>query len=118
MELYRIIDFPLSNLMNSGLERVGILCQYRSSSLLEHIGNGCAWDMVGRDRGVTLLPPFQGYRASDWYKGTADAVYQNMDFIERYKPELVLILSGDHVYHMDYREIISFHREKTVRVPL
>ena len=107
--LYRIIDFPLSNLMNSGIERVGVLCQYRSSSIVEHIGSGSSWDMVGRERGVTLLPPFQGASASDWYKGTADAVYQNIDFIEAIKPDLVLILSGDHVYHMDYQEMIDFH---------
>ncbi|OCC16077.1 Glucose-1-phosphate adenylyltransferase [Dissulfuribacter thermophilus] len=109
--LYRIIDFPLSNLMNSGIERVGVLCQYRASSLVEHIGNGSSWDMVGRNRGVTLLPPFQALRASDWYKGTADAVYQNIDFIESIKPEMVLILSGDHIYRMDYRDMISFHLE-------
>ena len=109
--LYRIIDFPLSNLMHSGIERVGVLCQYRASSIVEHIGNGCSWDMVGRNRGVTLLPPYQGISASDWYKGTADAVYQNIDFIESIKPELVLILSGDHVYRMDYRKIIEFHMD-------
>lgn len=107
--LYRIIDFPLSNLMNSGIDRVGVLCQYRASSIVEHIGNGHSWDMVGRDRGVTLLPPFQGLSASDWYKGTADAVYQNIDFIESVRPDLVLILSGDHVYRMDYQELIGFH---------
>ena len=107
--LYRIIDFPLSNLMHSGLERVGVLCQYRASSIVEHIGNGCPWDMVGRNRGVTMLPPYQGLSASDWYRGTADAVYQNIDFIESIKPELVLILSGDHVYRMDYNDIVDFH---------
>jgi len=107
--LFRIIDFPLSNLMNSSVERVGVLCQYRASSIMEHIGNGSSWDMMGRNRGVTLLPPFQGFTASDWYKGTADAVYQNIDFIESNKPELVLILSGDHVYNMNYRDLIRFH---------
>lgn len=109
--LYRIIDFPLSNLMNSGIERVGILSQYRSSSLIEHIGMGASWDMVGRRRGVSLLPPFHGLHASDWYKGTADAVYQNLDFIRSHSPDLVVLLSGDHVYSMDYREVIAFHRE-------
>ncbi|MBW1926790.1 MAG: glucose-1-phosphate adenylyltransferase [Deltaproteobacteria bacterium] len=107
--LYRFIDFPLSNLMQSGIERVGILGQYRSSSLIEHIGTGASWDMIGRHRGITLLPPFQGLHASDWYKGTADAVYQNLDFIHAHKPDLILILSGDHIYHMDYQEIIQFH---------
>ncbi len=107
--LYRIIDFPLSNLMHSGIERVGILSQYRSSSLIEHIGTGASWDMVGRHRGISLLPPFKGIHASDWYKGTADAVYQNLDFIQAHKPDMVLILSGDHVYRMDYRELVDFH---------
>jgi len=107
--LYRFIDFPLSNLMQSGIEKVGILSQYRSSSLIEHIGTGASWDMTGRHRGITLLPPFQGLYASDWYKGTADAVYQNLDFIHAQKPDLVLILSGDHIYHMDYQKLIQFH---------
>jgi glucose-1-phosphate adenylyltransferase len=114
--LYRFIDFPLSNLMNSGIEKVGILSQYRSSSLVEHIGNGASWDMVGRDRGITILPPFQGMHESDWYKGTADAVYQNLDFISSYRPDMVLVLSGDHVYHMDYRPMIRFHREMNADV--
>ncbi|MFO8239821.1 MAG: sugar phosphate nucleotidyltransferase [Dissulfuribacterales bacterium] len=107
--LYRFIDFPLSNLMQSGIERVGILSQYRSSSLIEHIGTGASWDMTGRHRGITILPPFQGLHASDWYKGTADAVYQNLDFIHAHKPDLILILSGDHVYHMNYHRLIQFH---------
>ncbi|MGB9712237.1 MAG: glucose-1-phosphate adenylyltransferase family protein [Dissulfurimicrobium sp.] len=107
--LYRIIDFPLSNLMHSGIERVGILSQYRSSSLIEHIGTGSAWDMTGRNRGINLLPPFHGLNASDWYKGTADAVYQNLDFISSHNPDLVMVLSGDHVYKMDYRAMLDFH---------
>lgn len=107
--LYRFIDFPLSNLMQSGIERVGILSQYRSSSLIEHIGTGASWDMTGRYRGITLLPPFQGLHASDWYKGTADAVYQNLDFIHAHKPDLILILSSDHIYHMNYQKLIQFH---------
>jgi len=109
--LYRIIDFPLSNLMISGIERVGILSQYRSSSLVEHIGTGASWEMIGRNRHITLLPPFHGANAADWYKGTADAVYQNLDFIESLKPDLVLILSGDHIYQMDYQKLIDFHLE-------
>ncbi len=109
--LYRFIDFPLSNLMHSGIERVGVLSQYRSSSLIRHIGTGASWDMRGKHRSITLLPPFQGLHASDWYMGTADAVYQNLDFIHAYQPDLVLILSGDHIYHMDYRELIRFHLE-------
>ena len=109
--LYRFIDFPLSNLMCSGIQRVGILSQYRSSSLLEHIGTGASWDMIGRHRGITILPPFKALHASDWYKGTADAVYQNLDFIASFLPEYVLILSGDHVYNMDYTELIHFHQD-------
>ncbi len=108
----RVIDFPLSNLMNSGLERVAILSQYRSYSLINHIGIGAAWDMIGRYRGVSILPPFQGAGHSTWYRGSADAIYQNLDFVQYLNPEVVLILSGDHVYNMDYREIIAYHREK------
>ncbi len=110
--LYRIIDFPMSNLMNSGIERVGILSQYRPFYLINHIANGQPWDMVGRNRFAVILPPFKGREASDWYKGTADAVYQNIDFIKMYNPDLVLILSGDHIYKMDYLDVISFHLEK------
>lgn len=109
--LYRIIDFPLSSLMHSGIERVGILSQYRASSLVEHIGSGASWDMTGRHRGITLLPPFQGHRASDWYKGSADAVFQNLDFIDAHKPDLVMIASGDHVHNMDYGEMVRFHQD-------
>ena len=108
----RVIDFPLSNLMNSGLEQVAILSQYRSFSLINHIGIGAAWDMIGKYRGVSILPPSTGYGTSSWYKGSADAVFQNSDFIEYHDPDEVLILSGDHIYHMDYRDIISYHREK------
>ncbi len=107
--LYRFIDFTLSNLMHAGIERVGILSQYRSSSLVEHIGTGAAWDMIGRNRGITLLPPFQGMHDSDWYKGTADAVYQNLDFISAHKPDFVLVVSGDHVHNMNYSNLIEYH---------
>lgn len=109
--LYRVIDFPLSNLMHSGIERVGILSQYRSDSLINHVGSGASWDMIGSQRGVTMLPPMKGTRSSDWYSGTADAVYQNMEFILRYNPDYVIILSGDHVYKMDYRDMIDFHEQ-------
>ena len=109
--LYRIIDFPLTNLSRSGIERVGIFSQYRPLHLMEHISNGAPWDMAARNRFVTILPPFKGREMSDWYQGTADAVYQNLDFVRRYDPELVLILSGDHIYRMDYRDIIRFHYE-------
>jgi len=108
----RVIDFPLSNLMNSGLDRVAILSQYRSYSLINHIGIGAAWDMIGRYRGISILPPYLGYGHSQWYRGSSDAVYQNLDFIQYINPEQLLILSGDHVYQMDYRELINYHREK------
>ncbi|OPY66779.1 MAG: Glucose-1-phosphate adenylyltransferase [Syntrophorhabdaceae bacterium PtaU1.Bin034] len=110
--LYRIIDFPMSNLMHSGIEKVGILSQYRPFYLINHIANGQPWDMVGRNRFAVILPPFKGREASDWYKGTADAVHQNKDFIKMYNPDLVLILSGDHIYKMDYQKVINFHLEK------
>jgi len=116
--LYRIIDFPMSNLMNSGMEKVGILSQYRPLRLIGHIANGQPWDMVGRNRFATILPPFKGREASDWYKGTADAVYQNLDFIKMNKPDLILILSGDHIYKMDYRTLINFHLEKKADVTI
>lgn len=108
----RVIDFALSNLMNSGIEQVAILSQYRSYSLINHIGTGAAWDMIGRHRGISILPPFKDMDHADWYRGTADAVYQNMDFIRYHQPQEILILSGDHIYNMDYRQLISYHHEK------
>ncbi len=110
--LYRIIDFPMSNLMHSDIENVGILSQYRPFELIRHIANGEPWDMTGRQRRAVILPPFQGRGSSDWYKGTADAVYQNIDFIRMNDPEIVVVLSGDHIYRMDYRTLIEFHKEK------
>lgn len=108
----RVIDFPLSNLMRSGLERVAILSQFRSFSLINHIGSGAAWDMIGRYRGISILPPSTGHASSSWYRGSADSVYQNIDFIKYYGPEVVIILSGDHVYNMDYQKMIQYHRDK------
>jgi glucose-1-phosphate adenylyltransferase len=108
----RVIDFPLSNLMRSGIERVAILSQYRSYSLINHIGTGAAWDMIGRNRGIFILPPFKDYENPHWYRGSADAVYQNLDFVRYHKPEEILILSGDHIYEMDYRQLIRFHNEQ------
>jgi len=107
----RVIDFPLSNLMQSGIELVAILSQYRSYSLINHIGTGAAWDMVGRWRGISILPPFKDYENPHWYRGSADAVYQNLDFVRYHDPREILILSGDHVYHMDYRVMLRFHRK-------
>lgn len=108
----RVIDFPLSNLMRSGIERVAILSQYRSYSLINHIGTGSAWDMIGRNRGIFILPPFKDYENPHWYRGSADAVYQNLDFVRYHNPEEILILSGDHIYEMDYRQLIRFHNEQ------
>jgi glucose-1-phosphate adenylyltransferase len=108
--MYRIIDFSLSNLMNSGLERVAILSQYRNYSLINHIGSGSAWDMVGRNRGISILPPFKGSEKSTWYRGSADAVAQNLDFVRYHRPEVIMLLSGDHVYHMDYRQLLEYHQ--------
>jgi len=109
--LYRVIDFALSNLMHSGLDRVAVLSQYRSHSLIEHLGGGEAWDMIGRYRGITVLPPFTAPGRACWYRGTADAVRQNLDFVRSHDPKSVLILSGDHVYRMDYRRMIACHRD-------
>jgi len=112
----RVIDFALSNLMNSGIERVAILSQYRSYSLINHIGTGAAWDMIGRYRGISILPPSTGSEGAEWYRGSADAVYKNIDFIRYHNPEEILILSGDHIYNMDYRDMISYHHEKNADV--
>lgn len=108
----RVIDFPLSNLMNSGIEQVAILSQYRSYSLINHIGTGAAWDMLGRNRGISILPPYIGSNQKDWYRGSADAVHKNLDFIQYHNPELLLVLSGDHIYRMDYRDLIRYHEAK------
>lgn len=114
---YRIIDFTLSNVVNSGLTNVGILTQYAPRSLMDHIGVGRPWDLDRSHGGVALLQPFIGRgRPRDWYRGTADAVMQNLDFIEDRDPELVLVLAGDHVYKMDYRPFLDLHREKEAEV--
>jgi glucose-1-phosphate adenylyltransferase len=107
--MYRVIDFVLSNMMHAGIEVVGVLSQYRPYSLMTHLAGGEPWDYVGRSRALRILSPFRGAEDSDWYKGTADALYQNLDFIQRYAPELVLIASGDHVYFMDYRPLLKQH---------
>ena len=108
--IYRIIDFTLSNIANSDIDTVGILTQYKPLSLMEHIDSGRPWDLFGRTRNVEVLPPKTGEEISDWYKGTSDAIHQNLGFIEDYSPDLVLVVSGDHIYSMDYRRIIEFHR--------
>lgn len=109
---YRIIDFPLSNCVNSGIETVGVLTQYQPLELNEYIGSGQPWDLDSMNAGVHVLPPYQKNRGSDWYKGTANAIYQNIPFIERYNPEYVVVLSGDHIYKMDYSGMIQYHKEK------
>ncbi len=108
---YRIIDFPLSNCVNSGIDTVGVLTQYQPLALNEYIGNGQPWDLDRTYGGVTTLPPYQGQKRADWYKGTANAIYQNIQFIERYDPDYVVILSGDHIYRMDYAEMIESHKK-------
>jgi len=115
---YRIIDFSLSNVMNSGLSRVGVLTQYKPLSLMRHLGTGEAWDFTGRTRGVTILPPRTGSKDSDWYKGTADAVRQNIDFIRAHPSKETVILSGDHIYRMDLDEMLRFHRRKEAEVTI
>ena len=110
--LYRIIDFTLSNASNSGVTNIGVLTQYKPLSLMEHIRDGEAWDFLGRMRGAKILPPRTGEKDSDWYKGTADAIRQNMDYIRSHDSERVMILSGDHIYHMDYSQMIAYHKSQ------
>ena len=109
---YRIIDFPLSNCVNSGIETVGVLTQYQPLELNGYIGSGQPWDLDRIDAGVHVLPPYQRNKGADWYKGTANAIYQNINFIERYDPEYVLVLSGDHIYKMDYSKMLAAHKAK------
>ncbi len=109
---YRIIDFTLSNCINSGLSTVGVLTQYQPLELNEYIGNGQPWDLDRLEGGVHVLPPYQRRRGADWYKGTANAIYQNISFIDRYNPDYVVILSGDHIYKMDYSKMLDFHKQK------
>ncbi len=109
---YRIVDFPLSNCTNSGIDTVGVLTQYEPLLLNEYIGNGLPWDLDRTYGGVKILPPYQGAKAADWYKGTANAIYQNLKFIDRYDAEYVLILSGDHIYKMDYAKMLKFHKKR------
>jgi len=116
--VYRIIDFSLSNVMNSGLSQVGVLTQYKPLSLMRHLGTGEAWDFTGRTRGIKILPPRTGFQDSDWYKGTADAVRQNIDFIRAHPARETVILSGDHIYRMDLDDMLRFHRRKKAQVTI
>ena len=108
---YKIIDFPLSNCVNSSIDTVGVLTQYQPLVLNEYIGNGQPWDLDRAFGGVHILPPYQGKNSNSWYKGTANAIYQNINFIKRYDPEYVLVLSGDHIYKMDYNKMLQFHKD-------
>ena len=107
---YKIIDFPLSNCINSGVDTVGVLTQYRPLRLNQHIGIGIPWDLDRNIGGVTVLPPYEKSDNSEWYTGTANAIYQNLEFIDYYNPEYVLILSGDHIYKMDYENMLEYHK--------
>ena len=107
---YRIIDFPLSNCVNSGIDTVGVLTQYRPMELNSYVGNGQPWDLDRLNGGVFILPPYVGGKSGTWYKGTANAIYQNLIFIEHYDPEYVLVLSGDHIYKMDYALMLEQHK--------
>ena len=109
---YRIIDFALSNCSNSGIDTVGVLTQYRPQVLNSHIGIGAPWDLDRINGGVSLLPPYMKESGGDWYKGTANAIYQNRHYIDSYDPEYVLILSGDHIYKMNYEKMLQYHKEK------
>ena len=109
---YRIIDFPLSNCVNSGIYTVGVLTQYQPLELNEYLGNGGPWDLDRANGGVHILSPYQQIEGTEWYKGTANAIYQNIHFIDRYNPEYVAILSGDHIYKMDYAKMLQYHKEK------
>ena len=115
---YRIIDFVLSNCSNSGIDTVGVLTQYRPLILNSHIGMGSHWDLDRINGGVYILQPYMDEKEGNWYKGTANAIYQNMNFIDTYNPEYVLVLSGDHIYKMDYSKMLDFHKEKKAKATI
>ena len=115
---YRIIDFPLSNCINSGVDTVGVLTQYRPLRLNTHIGIGIPWDLDKNIGGVTVLPPYEKMEDTEWYTGTANAIYQNIDYMESYNPDYVLILSGDHIYKMDYETMLDFHKDSGADVTI
>lgn len=115
---YRIIDFPLSNCINSGVDTVGVLTQYQPLRLNTHIGIGIPWDLDRNVGGVTILPPYEKSMGSDWYTGTANAIYQNLEYMETYNPEYVLILSGDHIYKMDYEVMLEYHKANNAAVTI
>lgn len=115
---YRIIDFPLSNCVHSGIDTVGVLTQYQPLDLNTYIGNGNPWDLNRNNGGVFVLPPYQSAKAGEWYKGTANAIYQNLGFLDRFNPETVLILSGDHIYKMNYGKMLQIHEKSNAAVTI
>ncbi len=115
---YKIIDFPLSNCINSGIDTVGVLTQYQPLRLNSHIGIGIPWDLDRNIGGVTVLPPYEKSEHTEWYTGTANAIFQNIEYMESYNPDYVLILSGDHIYKMDYEAMLDFHKEKGADVTI
>jgi glucose-1-phosphate adenylyltransferase len=115
---YRLIDFPLSNCTNSGITTVGVLTQYKPLVLNSYIGSGSSWDLDRHNGGVTVLPPYVKEGGGSWYKGTADAIYQNIEFIDIHDPEYVLVLSGDHIYKMDYAEMLNYHKAKNADISI
>ena len=115
---YRIIDFPLSNCINSGIDTVGVLTQYQPLRLNTHIGIGIPWDLDRNIGGVSILPPYEKSTSSEWYTGTANAIYQNLEYMETFNPDYVLILSGDHIYKMDYEVMLDFHKENHADVTI
>jgi len=115
---YRIIDFPLSNCINSGVDTVGVLTQYQPLRLNTHIGIGIPWDLDRNVGGVTILPPYEKSKGSDWYTGTANAIYQNLEYMENYNPDYVLILSGDHIYKMDYEVMLDYHKANNADITI
>ena len=115
---YRIIDFPLSNCINSGIDTVGVLTQYQPSRLNSHIGIGIPWDLDRNVGGVTVLPPYEKSSNSEWYTGTANAIYQNLEYMEQYNPDYVLILSGDHIYKMDYKIMLDYHKANNADITI
>ena len=115
---YRIIDFPLSNCINSGIDTVGVLTQYQPLRLNSHIGIGIPWDLDRNVGGVTVLPPYEKSTSSEWYTGTANAIYQNLEYMEQYNPEYVLILSGDHIYKMDYKIMLDYHKANNADITI
>ena len=115
---YRIIDFPLSNCINSGIDTVGVLTQYQPLRLNTHIGIGIPWDLDRNVGGVSVLPPYEKSQNSEWYTGTANAIYQNLEYMEQYNPEYVLILSGDHIYKMDYKIMLDYHKANNADITI